>query len=345
MPPDLGSQVIETAIALAFVFFLLSLIASGVTELFATLMRFRAKDLEEGIRELLPREPGARAELEEKGEARLARLADDPAEAVLEHPLVSNFKPKKRRFRGDRKTGSYISPRNFTIALFDTLVPPEDGRKSKDMIKAVRESLEKIPRNHPMRAQLEPILIEAGNDIAAARAAVETWFDDGMERVSGWYKRRSQLIIAVVAIGLAVVLNASTVRIADRLWEDDLLRQTVADAADLEVQQAAAETAATEEAETGGTTDEAVTIEEVEEQTQALKAQYDEVAGLQLPIGWGPGNDIEGEVFQTIAGWLLTAFAVSLGAPFWFDALSRLAPLRTTGPKPDTKSAGGDKNP
>jgi hypothetical protein len=30
--------------------------------------------------------------------------------------------------------------------------------------------------------------------------------------------------------------------------------------------------------------------------------------------------------------------AATLGAPFWFDALSRLAPLRSTGKKPDKSS-------
>ena len=36
-----------------------------------------------------------------------------------------------------------------------------------------------------------------------------------------------------------------------------------------------------------------------------------------------------------IAGVLLTAFAASLGAPFWFDTLNRLMAVRGTGKSPE----------
>jgi len=36
------------------------------------------------------------------------------------------------------------------------------------------------------------------------------------------------------------------------------------------------------------------------------------------------------------AGWLLTALAGMLGAPFWFELLQRLVNLRGVGPKPET---------
>jgi len=43
----------------------------------------------------------------------------------------------------------------------------------------------------------------------------------------------------------------------------------------------------------------------------------------------------------TIFGWVLTALAVSLGAPFWFDLLNKVIRLRAAGPKP---VAGADAN-
>jgi hypothetical protein len=36
-----------------------------------------------------------------------------------------------------------------------------------------------------------------------------------------------------------------------------------------------------------------------------------------------------------LGGWAITAFAVSFGAPFWFEALSRLGSLRSAGTPPD----------
>ena len=32
----------------------------------------------------------------------------------------------------------------------------------------------------------------------------------------------------------------------------------------------------------------------------------------------------------TILGWLITAFAISLGAPFWFDLLNKLMQVRNS---------------
>ena len=43
-----------------------------------------------------------------------------------------------------------------------------------------------------------------------------------------------------------------------------------------------------------------------------------------------------------VLGWLLTAWAISMDAPFWFDLLNRFVQLRTTGPRVPT-SADADK--
>jgi len=33
-------------------------------------------------------------------------------------------------------------------------------------------------------------------------------------------------------------------------------------------------------------------------------------------------------IFFPIVGWLFTAFAISLGAPFWYDFVNRIATIR-----------------
>jgi hypothetical protein len=39
---------------------------------------------------------------------------------------------------------------------------------------------------------------------------------------------------------------------------------------------------------------------------------------------------------ERFGGWLITILAVSLGAPFWFDTLSRFMNVRSAGKPPDT---------
>ena len=53
------------------------------------------------------------------------------------------------------------------------------------------------------------------------------------------------------------------------------------------------------------------------------------------------------ELFSAIIGWLITALAVSLGAPFWFDLLNKFMVIRST-VKPHEKSpeeASEDRQP
>ena len=48
-----------------------------------------------------------------------------------------------------------------------------------------------------------------------------------------------------------------------------------------------------------------------------------------------------------LLGWLITALAATLGAPFWFDIISRLVPLRGSGkpPSPPTAPAPSAASP
>jgi hypothetical protein len=45
-------------------------------------------------------------------------------------------------------------------------------------------------------------------------------------------------------------------------------------------------------------------------------------------------HPLQGGGFYTIAGWLITALAICMGAPFWFDMLNKVIRLRNAGTKP-----------
>jgi hypothetical protein len=84
-----------------------------------------------------------------------------------------------------------------------------------------------------------------------------------------------------------------------------------------------------------------------------IKGFTSEIQGLGLPIGWtGEGREwtnrllpSEGDsIIACVLAWLMlatgymiTAFAVMLGAPFWFDTLNRIMVIRAT-VKPKEKS-------
>lgn len=49
---------------------------------------------------------------------------------------------------------------------------------------------------------------------------LEDWFEDMMNRVSGWYKRQAQIILFLIGIFLAISLNIDTIQITEKLSQD-----------------------------------------------------------------------------------------------------------------------------
>ncbi len=56
-----------------------------------------------------------------------------------------------------------------------------------------------------------------------------------------------------------------------------------------------------------------------------------------IPIGWGDGSVTWKAITSHLPGWLLTALALSLGAPFWFDLLNKVVNVRHGIANPGTK--------
>ncbi len=330
MGVDIGGATLEVAIGLAFVFFLLSLIVSAITEGISWAKDLRAENLIEGIHGML-------------GDSGVATK-------LLDHPLVqtdlSSSKP--------RKGPSYISARNFALALADVV----SGLDKETSMKEIERGIERIGPQSPLGLQLKALLVGVDDDIESFLASAEQWFDDSMDRVSGWYKRNSQKIAIGAAVVVTLVLNASAIRIAERLNDDPAVRAAVVAQAEAAVaegeekEEAGAEEKAADAEEPAGATEESATGEEEpadDEEASAEKAgkqvetAFDKLDSLQLPILWSDANSPIGSwtaFALSLAGWLITAIAISLGAPFWFDALGKLAHLRTTGKKPDPESAG-----
>ncbi len=303
---DFGGPAIEVAIGLAFVFFLLSTIVSAITEGIAWLTKQRAAQLEKGILGLL-------------GENKFA-------EDILKHALVQSDarKPKQKEWgfgKTKKKRPAYVSARNFSLALIDVL--GKRGKEDKDELQNVRNGLADLNGNRcdddnvkALRQQLEALLGDpAVKGLKDFRKSAEKWFDDGMDRVSGWYKRWAQMITCVFALVVAIGLNVNAIGVAEQLANEPTVRAAVV---------SGAEAAAAE----GGSDAESV--------GKSASEAVDNLESLELALLWPDGFHVN---LTMAIGWLITALAISLGAPFWFDALSKLSRLRTTGKKP---AAGGE---
>ncbi len=195
---------------------------------------------------------------------------------------------------------SYIPSRNFALALLD-----------------LARSGEKLPPN--VADAFGAFEKSAGNNAAMLQHNVEDWFNSSMDRVSGWYKRYSQRLVLVMGLAAAVLVNADCIQIAKRLMTDASLRNSVSTLAD---------SATTKPDPTSSALD-------------RIKGDLQTLDNIGLPLGWYRSDHQKIHFGQEISahwlGWLLTALAVSLGAPFWFDVLNKIIVVRST-VKPAEKS-------
>jgi hypothetical protein len=68
---------------------------------------------------------------------------------------------------------------------------------------------------------------------------LESWFNDGMDRFTGWYKRCTRQVSFGVAKVLVIFANADTLMLPNRLARDGALRAAIAAAADSATQKIA----------------------------------------------------------------------------------------------------------
>jgi hypothetical protein len=315
-----GSDILEVSVGVALVFVLVSTVCSAVREAIEGLLKTRASYLELAIRQLLYDAGGAKA-----------------AKALFNHPSIFVLYPgeynpgapgaRPSLFRKPSQLPSYIPARSFAVALMDLVGrgAADDSRDSGPLsLQHLRAGADKI--EHPaLRRALLVALDNSDGDVERVRDAIEAWYDSAMDRVSGWYKRSTQWIIFWIALAIAVGANVNTLAIAEHLFRHDALRSVVVSSV---------------EAAPGN-------LPEV-----GYEQAMERLESLQLPIGWGEGShtrfgldddlastpwSLWDNLFNPIFGWLLTAFAATLGAPFWFDLLNKIMVIRST-VKPREKS-------
>lgn len=330
----LNSAILDIAIGMVFVYFLLSLLCLTLAELIARVFAIRSATLYDAIRNLLA-DPKI-------GSALIAKF--------WQHPLIATLSRSDMRLGGiatGRHKPSYIPANLFALALLD-VIGEQAQSGALHTPGEVKSALKILGDNRLEKLLLA--LVGADGDMQQIQMDLAKWYDQYMERVSGWYKRKAQAINLVLALALAGLLNADSLAIFNALSGNPQLRAAAVDVATQYMTSQPAVALTTAQPVTG--TQAAINL--VEPVTQLLSLE-DTLAKLNLPLTWAPADDkvprdLEGWGWK-IVGLLMTAFLVSLGAPFWFDLLNRFVSLRSTGSAPgkaadDSSNAGtADETP
>ena len=296
--------IVEVALGLAAVYLVFSLLCSTLVEFISGLLSLRGKQLERGIRYLVEDEV----------------LADN----LLQHSMLSKLSDKYRK-------ASYIPSENFRIALVDSL--QLYASEEKTLIACLQE----LPQGG-LRQSLTAIWLDSNNDESIFKDKIESWFTGNMVRVSGWYKRQVQKALLLVAFILAAVMNIDSIRIARDIPHDDELRSAmVKQLPKLIPQQGLFSDEQVLKATSVG-----AEIELLKQRYQVLQRTTNELETLGLPIGWH-GFGFISQSFQwydwllMVFGWLISAFAASMGADFWFSSIGKVINLRSGGKPASSK--------
>ncbi|MGD0445814.1 MAG: hypothetical protein ABSA39_17915 [Edaphobacter sp.] len=254
---------------------------------------------------------------------------------------------------------AYIPSRTFALAMIDIL--NKNKTTGKDMMKSITQTLAEhhwIYKDNKAGQALYTLALDAKEDVVAFQTNLENWYNDSMDRASGWYKRYTQHILFFIGLTLGLIFNVSSVRVAQTLWFDRDARQAMANAADVYVK--GHPDLAKGTASSSGT---ASSESDLEKKLKQSTDAFDSVtSSALLPVGWKHTTgyywnsirynlhnyssssawwtyvgDRVAHALAVLLGWVITACAISLGAPFWFDMLNKIMVVRST-IKPQEKS-------
>jgi hypothetical protein len=239
----------------------------------------------------------------------------------------------------------------------------KEDTSNDETINKIRAGVTALSITHPQLKQtlyaimnsMPKSIWQKENELELVRNNIEEWFNNTMNRLTGWYKRRCLITTLLVGILLASIVNVDSINLITRLWREPDLRIAIL---------SNIETILTQEnsASTGLG------------QLAAIQQQFSEIS---LPVGWlgSPislssdqvtnlpvtctlfplqenqlyGILISGECYQIInspqvtdltgwliklAGILISGAAASPGASFWFDILKKIINVRLSGAKP-----------
>lgn len=74
-------------------------------------------------------------------------------------------------------------------------------------------ALQTVPLNPNTALFLRSLWQDSGADINTFRLKLEQWFDDTMERATGWYKRYTRIVLFTIGLVVAYVFNVDTIAI------------------------------------------------------------------------------------------------------------------------------------
>lgn len=347
--------ILDVVISLFFIYLILSLLASGLQEFIATAFEWRAKHLKEAIQILLG---------DNEANDPSAIQAKEIANKLWEHPLILSLNQrKKRKFLPPSVGPSYIPSKMFAATLLEILKSDYDFNPSEtigEIVESINNNKEIDPK---IKQRIYSIALIAQRTASGSESGIKSlekeiiiWFDQSMERASGVYNRNVKGFAVLIGLVVTLGLNADTFHILETLNRDAALRSGISLVASnvisdnkKQIDDCLIETKKIDDPR-----------QKLTKQNQCFEAIYTGLDNIIMPLGWDTSNfplSIQEQLakqvnplfpttkvllilgtIKLIFGWLLSAAAIGMGAPFWFDLLGKFINVRNAGQVPEPTS-------
>jgi hypothetical protein len=379
---------LDTAIGVAVVYLVFSILGYVVQELWAAIRESRGRMLRKAVYELLN-------DSLNKGFGVL----------LFEHPQFNFLKKTENRLP------SYLPAANFSAALIDIIgresealrfLPHTAEKRTEVKVAAADAPNDEMTtitsltalttvaadkyhkfsqglrnmNNSNLKILLENVLAES-KDLGELKLNIESWYNNYMDRVTGWYKDLVTVNLRWIGLAIAVIFNVHALNVISSIYGDRQLRDKLVEVggnmvdngdalksiytSSIQSSLAQIDNECSKKMQQAGSDSlRAVIQQQCTEQRLALADSFTVIRQRQmhaitdslkiwdLPVGWkklapegSPGHSAADtgkstNWFWQIFGWILSGFAISAGAPFWFELLSKLINIRRSGLKPST---------
>lgn len=331
-----NSTVLDLVILLSFTYFIGSLLISSLQEIIATALNWRAKSLESTLSNLL---------FDNDWPSFLTQK-------VYKSPFITVLKKEEDKFP------SYIPAGNFARAVIEQL----GGSDIQKITSKLNSADSGLPAS--LKTALDDFLKQANGSIEHFQQQLETFYNTGMDRATGWYKRKTRQWIFGLSFIVALLLNLDTIKIVDDSLKQPAQLKTHADnissaVSNIHYKQDSVVSVEFSSKPAGRITIDTnvskVSLDTLASRIKQLRTLTSQLDSAGLSIGyasiddavtqWTGGHsshglgDQTGKVLLKLLGFFITVCAFQLGSGYWFGILVKAVNIRGTGKKPGEKQS------
>jgi len=297
-------QILEVAIGLIVIYYLLGSVVSLITQWINEAFESRGKALQQYLIKIV-------------GEKKVEDLIRLPQVQALRPIRYKNFLSVFGSITEPKKLEK-IPVAILVDAFFD--LSGLSRKKEMDLLQ-LAEIIDKLPDSEGKNAFISWIN-QGVTNIADLRTRTTAYFTGLMDQAADTFRARARSFVIMLSIGITLLLGTDSIQLAETLWTNVELRTIAAAQADAVV------------AEGGTNADLSDLLDDLGQfpfkigwwQTQEFPKSPDVVAWALF-------------IFWKALGLGITAVAVSQGASFWYDVLKKVSsPVTSTS---SSKSSGG----